>query len=142
MRQGQPLRPWEFALMAALCVTMLVSAWTGGARTAGWWCVMFPPLTPRAAEAMAVEDDTAPGEYEIRFRVLELWEALRGTVKEHRSLTVKGISHSIAAGAARLGRCEGAANAAPQGDFPPHMSPENRLDRIRGLRAANSARLF
>ena len=30
----------------------------------------------------------------------------------------------------------------PQGDFPPHMSPENQLDRIRGIRAANSARLF
>ena len=33
-------------------------------------------------------------------------------------------------------------DAALQGDFPPHMSPENQLNCIRGIRAANSARLF
>ena len=53
----------------------------------------------------------------------------------------RGHSRSIAAGVARLDRREGAASAAPQGDFPPRMSPENRLDCICGIRAANSARL-
>ena len=79
MKQNEKLRPWELAMMLALCVTILTGAWTGGARTAGWWCVMFPPLTPRTAETMAAADKgEAAGEYEIRFRVLELWEALTG----------------------------------------------------------------
>ena len=38
----------------------------------------------------------------------------------------------IARGFAALGRHEGRASRTPEGDFPPHMSPENRLDFIHG----------
>ena len=83
MRDDRKLRPWELALVLALCVTLLVGACAPGPqalepRVAGWWCVMFPPLYPETAETMASADrgSAAKGEYEIRFRVLELWEAL------------------------------------------------------------------
>lgn len=52
-----------------------------------WWCVVFPPLcaaetfSPEAVPALSREDagliTRADGEYEIRFRVLELWDMLR-----------------------------------------------------------------
>ena len=76
MKDDRKLRPWELAALLALCATLLTGARHGGAETAGWWCVIFPPLTPRAAEVMATDAQTPPGEYEIRFRILELWDAI------------------------------------------------------------------
>ena len=78
MKNRQRLRPWELALMLALCFTLLTGAWAQNARTAGWWCVMFPPLTPRAVQTMASPGSGESGEYEIRFRILELWDELTG----------------------------------------------------------------
>ena len=46
------------------------------------------------------------------------------------------------AGFGPLGRREGRASRVPKGVFPPHMSPEKRSEWIRGVRAANSARLL
>ena len=74
MRDDRTLRVWERALIAALCVTLLLGAWLPGPRLAGWWCVMFPPLYPAGAVETMAQDDGQAADYEIRFRILELWE--------------------------------------------------------------------
>lgn len=74
MNEKQTLYMWERALIAALCVSLLLGARLPGTGLAGWWCVMFPPLYPPAAAETMVQDDENRGEYEIRFRIVELWE--------------------------------------------------------------------
>ena len=59
----------------------------GKAEGKNWWCVVFPPLctqealSPDAAETLSRQDRAlitrAGGEYEIRFRILELWDMVR-----------------------------------------------------------------
>lgn len=59
----------------------------GSAKGKNWWCVMFPPMCLPAAEEKEELDDvlnpeqmkivTGDGEYEIRFKSLELYEQLR-----------------------------------------------------------------
>ena len=139
---GRALRPWELALLLAVCVTLLTGTWArlriadeldGIARAAqaaagerpvrvslgaehyptrdygafalpagvytslrvtlgageghNWWCVIFPPLCAQAAglseqTVQALSDDDvrlvtgSDGGYVVRFRLLELWDAL------------------------------------------------------------------
>ena len=59
----------------------------GAGEGKNWWCVIFPPLctqealSPDAAETLSRQDRAlitrADGEYEIRFRILELWDMVR-----------------------------------------------------------------
>ena len=140
---GRALRPWELALLLAVCVTLLTGTWAQ-ARSAllasrlvrlhviavsdddteqavklqvrdavlaylepqladvtdigaaqqiiagaghNWWCVIFPPLCAQAAglseqAVQALSDDDvrlvteSGGGYVVRFRLLELWDAL------------------------------------------------------------------
>lgn len=57
----------------------------GAGEGANWWCVVFPPLCTGGVDADAVRaamksDDysliTESGEYELRFKMLELWGEL------------------------------------------------------------------
>ena len=93
MRDDRTLRVWERALIAALCVTLLLGAWLPGPRLAGWWCVMFPPLCLPAAEpedaAAVFSDDEMrvlrPEKgFQVRFKLAEwledLWNAWEGGV--------------------------------------------------------------
>lgn len=147
---GRALRPWELALLLAVCVTLLTGTWAqarsqllaarlvrlhviavsdddaeqtvklqvrvtlgpehyptrdygtfalpagvytslrvtlGAGAGHNWWCVIFPPLCAQAAglseQAMqALSDDDvrlvteSGGGYVVRFRLLELWDAL------------------------------------------------------------------
>ena len=85
-----PTRVYEdFALPAGLYTTLRVEIGSGAGQN--WWCVVFPPLclgsvTETAAETAAqaglTEREAAllsggEGEYEIRFRAVELVERLR-----------------------------------------------------------------
>lgn len=78
---GRALRPWELALLLAVCVTL------GAGAGHNWWCVIFPPLCAQAAglseqAVQALSDDDvrlvteSDGGYVVRFRLLELWDAL------------------------------------------------------------------
>ena len=85
-----PTRVYEdFALPAGLYTALRVEIGSGAGQN--WWCVVFPPLclgsvTETAAETAAqaglTEREVAllsggEGEYEIRFRAVELVERLR-----------------------------------------------------------------
>lgn len=61
----------------------------GDGRGHNWWCVVFPPLCLSAAESEAVrqtmsEEDyaliTGGEDYEIRFRLVELWGELMSII--------------------------------------------------------------
>lgn len=60
----------------------------GEAAGKNWWCVMFPPMClPAAQEVEELDDVLNPeqmeivtGEYEIRFKTIELYEQLRDWV--------------------------------------------------------------
>lgn len=133
---GRALRPWELALLLAVCVTLLTGTWAqarsallasrlvrlhviavsdddaehyptrdygtfalpagvytslrvtlGAGAGHNWWCVIFPPLCAQAAglseqAVQALSDDDvrlvteSGGGYVVRFRLLELWDAL------------------------------------------------------------------
>ena len=124
---GRALRPWELALLLAVCVTLLTGTWAqaaagerpvrvalgpehyptrdygtfalpagvytslrvtlGAGAGHNWWCVIFPPLCAQAAglseqAVQALSDDDvrlvteSDGGYVVRFRLLELWDAL------------------------------------------------------------------
>lgn len=124
---GRTLRPWELALLLAVCVTLLTGTWAqtaagerpvrvslgaehyptrdygtfalpagvytslrvtlGAGAGHNWWCVIFPPLCAQAAglserAVQALSDDDvrlvteSDGGYVVRFRLLELWDAL------------------------------------------------------------------
>ncbi len=77
MKEKERLFIWERALILALCVTLLLGAWLPEPRLAGWWCVMFPPLCPSGAVETMARDDGHEADYEIRFRIVELWEMLK-----------------------------------------------------------------
>ena len=66
---GRTLRPWELALLLAVCVTLLTGTW---AQAAG--------LSERAVQALSDDDvrlvTESDGGYVVRFRLLELWDAL------------------------------------------------------------------
>ncbi len=81
MKDDQKLHIWERALILALSVTLLLGAWLPGPRVAGWWCVMFPPLYPAGAAETMAQDDERAGDYEIRFRIVELWEMVCETAE-------------------------------------------------------------
>ena len=59
----------------------------GAGEGKNWWCVVFPPLctqealSPDAVETLSKQDRALitreDGEYEIRFRILELWDMVR-----------------------------------------------------------------
>ena len=64
----------------------------GEGRGENWWCVMFPPLCLPAAGTRAVSLDAlltngqlrvvrSNPKYEIRFKIVELWEALKERLK-------------------------------------------------------------
>lgn len=62
----------------------------GQAEGKNWWCVMFPPMClPAAQEVEELDDVLNPeqmeivtGEYEIRFKTVELYEQLRDWIAE------------------------------------------------------------
>lgn len=66
---GRALRPWELALLLAVCVTLLTGTW---AQAAG--------LSEQAVQALSDDDvrlvTESGGGYVVRFRLLELWDAL------------------------------------------------------------------
>ena len=74
-----------FALPAGDYLSLRVMLGAGEGKN--WWCVVFPPLctqealSPDAAETLSRQDRAlitrADGEYEIRFRILELWDMVR-----------------------------------------------------------------
>ena len=59
----------------------------GAGEGKNWWCVIFPPLctqealSPAAAETLSRQDRALitreGGEYEIRFRILEIWDLVK-----------------------------------------------------------------
>ena len=79
-----------FALPAGDYTSLRLVIGDGAGRN--WWCVVFPPLctsgalTPETVQAFAGEDaaylTSTDGEYEIRFRVLELWDMVKQRLKE------------------------------------------------------------
>ena len=74
-----------FALPAGNYLSLRVMLGAGEGKN--WWCVVFPPLctqealSPDAAETLSKQERAlitrAGGEYEIRFRILELWDMVR-----------------------------------------------------------------
>lgn len=82
-----PTREYEgFALPAGEYMSLRVVLGDGGGKN--WWCVVFPPLCSASAQetdeafAMLTEDSVSliTGQeegYEVRFRLLELFEKLR-----------------------------------------------------------------
>lgn len=85
-----PTREYDtFSLPAGTYPSLRVTLGAGAGHN--WWCVVFPPLcvesalSERAVEALS-EDDvrliTEDGaDYVVRFRILELWDALSETFK-------------------------------------------------------------
>ncbi len=82
-RENYPTREYEdFALPAGEYTSLRVVLGAGEGHN--WWCVVYPPLCLQSVTACAEtaggfdESDVklvtgADGEYEIRFRLLELW---------------------------------------------------------------------
>ena len=74
-----------FALPAGEYDSLRVTLGAGEGKN--WWCVIFPPLctagalSEEAAETLSQSDRAlitrADGEYEIRFRILELWDMVK-----------------------------------------------------------------
>ncbi len=62
----------------------------GEGKGKNWWCVMFPPLCLPAAEGTVADFDedeqavlkTKNPEYEIKFKVVEIWEDICNKLKE------------------------------------------------------------
>ena len=74
-----------FALPAGVYTSLRVTLGAGAGHN--WWCVIFPPLCAQAAglpeqAVQALSDDDvrlvteSDGGYVVRFRLLELWDAL------------------------------------------------------------------
>lgn len=74
-----------FALPAGVYTSLRVTLGAGAGHN--WWCVIFPPLCAQAAglseqTVQALSDDDvrlvtgSGGGYVVRFRLLELWDAL------------------------------------------------------------------
>lgn len=74
-----------FALPAGVYTSLRVTLGAGAGHN--WWCVIFPPLCAQAAglseqAVQALSDDDvrlvteSGGGYVVRFRLLELWDAL------------------------------------------------------------------
>ena len=75
-----------FALPAGVYTSLRVTLGAGAGHN--WWCVIFPPLCAQAAAGLseqavqALSDDDvrlvteSGGGYVVRFRLLELWDAL------------------------------------------------------------------
>ena len=74
-----------FALPAGEYDSLRITLGAGEGKN--WWCVVFPPLcaqgalSPAAAETLSQQDRALitrlDGEYELRFRILELWDLAR-----------------------------------------------------------------
>ena len=74
-----------FALPAGEYDSLRITLGAGEGKN--WWCVIFPPLctqealSPDAAETLSRQDRAlitrADGEYEIRFRILEIWDLVK-----------------------------------------------------------------
>ena len=74
-----------FALPAGEYDSLRITLGAGEGKN--WWCVIFPPLctqealSPAAVETLSKQDRAlitrADGEYEIRFRILEIWDLVR-----------------------------------------------------------------
>ena len=74
-----------FALPAGEYESLRITLGAGEGKN--WWCVVFPPLctaealSGEAAETLSRQDRALitreDGEYEIRFRILELWDLVR-----------------------------------------------------------------
>lgn len=76
------LKQWEIALLLALYLTLSL----GNIPCYGWWGTIFPQLTDvygseTASEAMAYDApwtlQSGQQKIEVRFRVLEQWNALK-----------------------------------------------------------------
>ena len=74
-----------FALPAGEYDSLRITLGAGEGKN--WWCVIFPPLcaqealSPDAVETLSKQDRALitreGGEYEIRFRVLEIWDMVK-----------------------------------------------------------------
>ena len=85
-QERYPLRQYEgFALPAGEYLALRVTLGAGAGHN--WWCVLFPPLcteavtSDRAVETLSSDDmqlitENGTG-YILRFRVLELWDAVK-----------------------------------------------------------------
>ena len=75
----------SFALPAGEYDSLRITLGAGEGKN--WWCVIFPPLCTQEAlssaevETLSKQDRAlitrADGEYEIRFRILELWDLVK-----------------------------------------------------------------
>ena len=85
-RAAFPTRDYgSFALPAGEYESLRITLGAGEGKN--WWCVVFPPLctaealSGEAAETLSRQDRALitreDGEYEIRFRILELWDLVR-----------------------------------------------------------------
>lgn len=72
---GRALRPWELALLLAVCVTLLTGTWAQ-ARSQ----LLAARLVRLHVIALSDDDvrlvTESGGGYVVRFRLLELWDAL------------------------------------------------------------------
>ena len=85
-RELFPTREYDtFSLPAGVYDSLRVTIGQGEGHN--WWCVIFPPLCAQAAglseqAVQALSDDDvrlvteSDGGYVVRFRLLELWDAL------------------------------------------------------------------
>ncbi|MBQ6403548.1 MAG: stage II sporulation protein R [Oscillospiraceae bacterium] len=74
-----------FALPAGEYDSLRITLGAGEGKN--WWCVIFPPLctagaiSDETAETLSQQDRAlitrADGEYEIRFRILEIWDMVK-----------------------------------------------------------------
>ena len=80
-----PTRRYDtFSLPAGNYTSLRITLGAGAGHN--WWCVVFPPLcvesalTPEAVETLSADDvrliTEETGEYQIRFRILELWDKI------------------------------------------------------------------
>ncbi len=79
-----------FALPAGDYMSLRITLGAGEGKN--WWCVVFPPLctagalSQDAAETLSRQDRALitreDGEYEIRFRILELWDMVKEKLEQ------------------------------------------------------------
>lgn len=84
----------------ALCIRI------GSGRGQNWWCCLYPQLCLVACSGYAAPDEQAlvVGEYEVRFRLAEWWDALTGA---------DGRTAEEEAGAAGMASADPAARQSP-----------------------------
>ena len=85
-RESYPTKSYEgFTLPAGKYESLRITL--GEGKGHNWWCIVFPPVCLSASQSDTVEQQlgeedfrlvSEDGDYELRFRVLELWGELIG----------------------------------------------------------------